>query len=74
MTTAQNLETDAPFSQVIRTATFSASAGTVAQSIQRILLVTEQTSEGTLQTAGSIRQLAELSHELKNSVTRFKVA
>ncbi|MBX3592787.1 MAG: type IV pili methyl-accepting chemotaxis transducer N-terminal domain-containing protein, partial [Burkholderiaceae bacterium] len=32
----------------------AASAGTVAQSIQRILLVTEQTSEGTLQTAGSI--------------------
>ncbi|MEB2336200.1 MAG: methyl-accepting chemotaxis protein [Burkholderiales bacterium] len=50
------------------------SAGTVAQSIQRILLVTEQTSEGTLQTAGSIRQLSELAHELKNSVSRFKVA
>src|SRR5690606_13687102 len=52
----------------------AASAGTVAQSIQRILLVTEQTSEGTLQTAGSIRQLSELAHELKSSVTRFKVA
>jgi twitching motility protein PilJ len=52
----------------------AASAGTVAQSIQRILLVTEQTSEGTLQTAGSIRQLSELAHELKNSVSRFKVA
>jgi twitching motility protein PilJ len=50
------------------------SAGTVAQSIQRILLVTEQTSEGTLQTAGSIHQLSELAHELKNSVSRFKVA
>ncbi len=50
------------------------SAGTVAQSIQRILLVTEQTSEGTLQTAGSIRQLSKLAHELKNSVSRFKVA
>ncbi|MBN9462344.1 MAG: methyl-accepting chemotaxis protein [Burkholderiales bacterium] len=50
------------------------SAGTVAQSIQRILLVTEQTSEGTLETAGSIRQLSELAHELKNSVSRFKVA
>jgi twitching motility protein PilJ len=46
----------------------------VAQSIQRILLVTEQTSEGTLQTAGSIRQLAELAQELKSSVSRFKVA
>ena len=52
----------------------AASAGTVAQAIQRILLVTEQTSEGTLQTAGSIRQLSELSQELKNSVARFKVS
>ena len=52
----------------------AASAGIVAQSIQRILLVTEQTSEGTLQTAGSIRQLSELSQELKSSVARFKVA
>jgi twitching motility protein PilJ len=49
------------------------SAGGVAQSIQRILLVTEQTSEGTLQTAGSIRQLSELAQELKRSVARFKV-
>ena len=46
----------------------------MAQAIQRILLVTEQTSEGTLQTAGSIRQLSELSQELKNSVARFKVS
>ncbi|MCL4745664.1 MAG: methyl-accepting chemotaxis protein [Burkholderiaceae bacterium] len=52
----------------------AASAGTVAQSIQRILLVTEQTSEGTLQTAGSIRQLSEHAQELKSSVARFKVA
>jgi twitching motility protein PilJ len=52
----------------------AASAGTVAQSIQRILLVTEQTSEGTQQTAGSVGQLTELAHDLKNSVTRFKVA
>jgi twitching motility protein PilJ len=52
----------------------AASAGTLAQSIQRILLVTEQTSEGTLQTAGSIRQLSELAHELQQSVSRFKVA
>ena len=49
------------------------SAGTVAQSIQRILLVTEQTSEGTQQAAGSIRQLSELASELKSSVSRFKV-
>ena len=49
------------------------SAGTVAQSIQRILLVTEQTSEGTQQAAGSIRHLSELASELKSSVSRFKV-
>ncbi|MFK7964506.1 MAG: methyl-accepting chemotaxis protein [Burkholderiaceae bacterium] len=52
----------------------AASAGTVAQSIQRILLVTEQTSKGTSETAGSISQLSELAQELKNSVSRFKVA
>jgi len=51
----------------------AASAGTVAQSIQRILLVTEQTSKGTSETAGSISQLSELAQELKNSVSRFKV-
>ena len=49
------------------------SAELVAQSIQRILLVTEQTSEGTQQTAGSILQLSELARELKNSVSRFRV-
>jgi twitching motility protein PilJ len=51
----------------------ASSAGTVAHSIQRILLVTEQTSEGTQQTAGSILQLAGLARELKNSVSRFRV-
>jgi twitching motility protein PilJ len=51
----------------------ASSAGTVAHSIQRILLVTEQTGEGTQQTAGSILQLAELARELKNSVSRFRV-
>ena len=55
------------------TSTQASSAGTVAHSIQRILLVTEQTSEGTQQTAGSILQLAELARELKNSVSRFRV-
>ncbi|MGE0315641.1 MAG: methyl-accepting chemotaxis protein [Lautropia sp.] len=49
------------------------SAELVAQSIQRILLVTEQTSEGTQQTAGSILALSELARELKNSVSRFRV-
>jgi twitching motility protein PilJ len=52
----------------------ASSAGTVAHSIQRILLVSEQTNEGTQHTAGSILQLAELARELKNSVSRFRVA
>lgn len=52
----------------------AASAGTVAQSIQRMLLVAERTSEGTSQTAGSIRQLSGLAQQLKSSVSRFKVA
>ncbi|MEZ5739625.1 MAG: methyl-accepting chemotaxis protein [Burkholderiaceae bacterium] len=51
----------------------AASAGTVAESIQRMLQVTEQTSQGTAETAGSIQQLSELAQELKNSVSRFKV-
>ncbi|MDO5103571.1 MAG: methyl-accepting chemotaxis protein [Lautropia sp.] len=51
----------------------AASASSVAQSIQRILLVNSQTNEGTQQTAGSILQLAELARELKNSVARFRV-
>ena len=50
------------------------SASTVAQSIQRILQVTEQTAEGSTRTAGSIRQVSELAQELKSSVSRFKVA
>ena len=50
------------------------SAGGVAESIQQILTVNEQTSEGTKKTANSIQQLSALAAELKNSVTRFKVA
>ena len=50
------------------------SAGGVAESIQQILTVNEQTSEGTKKTATSIQQLSALAVELKNSVTRFKVA
>lgn len=51
----------------------AASASSVAQSIQRILLVNSQSNEGTQQTAGSILQLSELARELKNSVARFRV-
>jgi twitching motility protein PilJ len=52
----------------------AAQASGVSQSITRILSVTEQTSRGTQQTAGSIGQLSELALQLKNSVARFKVS
>jgi twitching motility protein PilJ len=52
----------------------ASSAGGVAVSIERILSVTEQTSQGTRQTAQSIGQLATLARELKASVARFRVA
>jgi len=45
----------------------------VAQNMQGILQVTEQTTVGTQQTAVSIGQLAELAVELKGSVSGFKV-
>lgn len=50
------------------------SANSVAHNIQHILAVTEQTQDGTQQTAHSISQLAMLAQELKNSVSRFRVA
>ena len=50
------------------------SAGGVAQSIQHILTVNEETSAGTQTTADSISQLSALALELKSSVARFKVA
>ncbi|TFW34001.1 methyl-accepting chemotaxis protein [Massilia horti] len=50
------------------------SASGVANNIQHILSVTEHTQHGTQQTAHSIRQLALLAQELKDSVSRFRVA
>jgi twitching motility protein PilJ len=50
------------------------SANSVAHNIQHILSVTEHTQDGTRQTARSIGQLALLAQELKNSVSRFRVA
>ena len=49
------------------------SANGVAQNIQHILTITEQTQDGTQQTASSIRDLSALAQELKNSVSRFRV-
>lgn len=62
--------------QGISTATGSqaTSANGVAHNMQHILAITEQTQGGTQQTAHSIRQLAELAQELKNSVSRFRVS
>jgi twitching motility protein PilJ len=50
------------------------SASGVAGNIQNILTVTEQTQQGTQQTAQSIHALSTLAEELKNSVSRFRVA
>jgi twitching motility protein PilJ len=49
------------------------SASSVASSMERMLSVTEETSEGTRRTASSIQQLSALALELKSSVARFKV-
>ncbi len=52
----------------------ASSAAGVAQNIQHILTLTDQTKEGTQLTANSIRQLSKLAEELKNSVSRFRIA
>jgi twitching motility protein PilJ len=49
------------------------SANDVATSMQDILSITQQTTEGTKRTAVSIGQLAELAKELKGSVSGFKI-
>jgi twitching motility protein PilJ len=50
------------------------SATNVARSMQGILNITQQTTEGTKRTAVSIGQLADLAKELKGSVSGFKIA
>jgi twitching motility protein PilJ len=50
------------------------SASGVAHNMQHILSVTEHTQGGTRQTAQSIQELALLAQELKDSVSRFRVA
>lgn len=49
------------------------SANGVAQNIEHILTITEKTQNGTQQTSMSIKDLAKLAEELKNSVSRFRV-
>jgi twitching motility protein PilJ len=62
--------------QGIATATGSqaTSANGVAHNMQHILAITGQAQDGTQQTAQSIRELALLAQELKNSVSRFRVS
>ena len=50
------------------------SANVVAANIQHIFAVTEQTGEGTRSTAQVVRELSRTAEELKQSVSRFKVA
>ena len=51
----------------------SDSAKQVAENMQSILLITDQTTAGTKQTATSIEELSTLVGELKSSVAGFKV-
>ena len=51
----------------------AASANVVAENIQHIFAVTEQTGEGTRSTAQMVRELSRSAEELRQSVSRFKV-
>ncbi|BAL26121.1 methyl-accepting chemotaxis protein [Azoarcus sp. KH32C] len=51
----------------------AATATRVAEGMKEILAITEQTANGTRQTAVSVGQLADLAVELKGSVSGFKV-
>jgi len=50
------------------------SANVVAANIQHIFAVTEQTGEGTRSTATMVRELSRTAEELRQSVSRFKIA
>ena len=49
-------------------------ANEVADNIQHIFAVTEQTGEGTRLTANQVRELSRMAEELRQSVSRFKIA
>lgn len=49
-------------------------ANGVAENIQHIFAVTEQTAQGTRATASQVRELSSSSKELRQSVARFKIA
>jgi twitching motility protein PilJ len=48
-------------------------ANVVADNIQHIFAVTEQTGEGTRSTATQVRELSKMAEELRQSVARFKI-
>ena len=50
------------------------SANVVAGNIQHIFAVTEQTGAGTRSTAEQVRELSVMAQELRQSVSRFKIA
>ncbi len=50
------------------------SANAVANNIQHIFAVTEQTGEGTRATAQQVRELSQMATQLRESVSRFKIA
>ena len=49
-------------------------ANEVAENIQHIFAVTEQTGEGTRSTAAQVRELSKMAEELRQSVSRFKIS
>ncbi|MES2784212.1 MAG: methyl-accepting chemotaxis protein [Pseudomonadota bacterium] len=57
-----------------RAASEAESANVVAGNIQHIFAVTEQTGEGTRSTAQQVRELSRMAEELRQSVSRFKIA
>ncbi len=52
----------------------AAMASVVADNIQHIFAVTEQTGEGTRATAAQVRELSRMAEELRQSVARFKIS
>jgi twitching motility protein PilJ len=62
--------------EVISKSTFREAelANEVAGNIQHIFAVTEQTGEGTRSTAQQVRELSRMAEELRQSVSRFKIA
>jgi twitching motility protein PilJ len=52
----------------------ASSANVVAENIQHIFAVTEQTGEGTRSTAEMARELSRTAEALRQSVSRFKIS